>query len=62
MKTWGQSQAIHSRSHLYHKNDNRFTEENSNFHIRAYVGGVRYDARLRPFILKRRALLGNIFF
>ncbi len=32
-----------SRSRPYHKNDNRFVEENNNSHIRAYVGHDRYD-------------------
>ena len=43
VKTWIQSQATHSRSRPYHKNDNRFVEENNNSHIRAYVGRSRYD-------------------
>lgn len=32
-----------SRSRPYHKNDNRFVEENNNSHIRAYIGRGRYD-------------------
>ena len=32
-----------SRSRPFHKNDNRFVEENNNSHIRAYVGHDRYD-------------------
>ena len=43
VKTWIQTQAAHSRSRPYHKNDNRFVEENNNSHIRAYVGRGRYD-------------------
>jgi hypothetical protein len=37
-------QVAFSRSRPYHKNDNRFVEENNGSHIRAYVGYGRLDS------------------
>ncbi len=40
-----------TRSRPYHKNDNRFVEENNGSHIRAYVGYARYDAVVQVLAL-----------
>ena len=37
-------QVTFTRSRPYHKNDNRFVEENNGSHIRAYVGYDRFDS------------------
>jgi len=39
-----QEEVAFTRSRPYHKNDNRFVEENNGSHIRAYVGYARYDS------------------
>ena len=47
-------EAVHiSRSRPYHKNDNRFVEENNHSLVRAYVGHGRLDRLEQLFILRR---------
>ena len=41
-----------TRSRPYHKNDNRFVEENNRSHVRAYVGHGRLDTPEQLFIMR----------
>ena len=50
-----------SRSRPYHKNDNRFVEENNNSHIRAYIGHARYDTLAQVEALNDVYLLLDIY-
>ncbi len=54
-----------TRSRPYHKNDNRFVEENNGSHIRAYVGYARYDSMAQVQALntlyQRLDLYHNLF-
>lgn len=55
LRFWGQviPQASLSRSRPYHKNDNRFVEENNYSLVRAYVGYQRLDTVAQTNLLNR---------
>ncbi|RMF43811.1 MAG: transposase [Anaerolineae bacterium] len=50
-----------SRSRPYHKNDNRFVEENNNSHIRAYIGYARFDTLAQVEALNTVYRLLNLY-
>lgn len=52
---------IFTRSRPYHKNDNRFVEENNGSHIRAYVGYGRLDSVAQVQALNRLYRLLNLY-
>ncbi len=50
-----------TRSRPYHKNDNRFVEENNGSHIRAYVGYARLDSVAQVQALNALYALLNLY-
>ncbi len=61
---WGllqRQQVAFTRSRPYHKNDNRFVEENNGSHVRAYVGYGRLDSVAQAKALNALYPLLNLY-